>query len=464
LYQIQYIAKPSYLLANHKLKRNHNCISSFIAEIVENSMKRITAIAFLSLTTTSSATFAQGVAIGSTAFTPSPDALLELRSTSSGFLMPRMTEAQKNGIPAPSEGLLIWQTDNTVGLHYYSSGNWNYFGGDDLGSHAATRNVEMNDHWISNNGSDNGIRINDDGNVGIGVSSPSNALHVVSDAANKNVITVQSSAANGWSSVDFLNHNGNLSTTFGFANSGTAGIFTGRAYMNSYNNDFVLTRNSTENSIFISGSSGNIGINNNNPSARLDVRDGNVRLSRNGASVGELQLQGTGTGSTSLRAGAQGGSNITYTLPITGPTEGQVMTSSAGGQMQWQSIHTLLGAATRAVNGNGSSQGVNNATFVNVNQMTMSVVPGSYIVLFNAEVTMSTGNTVGEFIVRVNSTDITETSRKIKAPGNGDPGNVSIISLVNVTDADNLVIRFRRSSGSGTMTIMGRTLMLVRVG
>jgi len=85
-------------------------------------------------------------------------------------------------------------------------------------------------------------------------------------------------------------------------------------------------------------------------------------------------------------------------------------------------------------------------------------------VLFNAEVTMSTGNTVGEFIVRVNGNDIAETGRKIKAPGNGDPGNVSIISLVTVTDADNLVIRFRRSGGAGTMTITGRTLMLVRVG
>jgi len=435
-----------------------------VTKITKSGMKRHFLIPFLLFFWLPSLGLAQGVAIGSTAFTPSPDALLELRSTSSGFLMPRMTGAQKNAIPSPSDGLLIWQTDNPVGIHFYKNGSWNLFGGDDLGSHAAVRNLEMNDHWISNNGSDNGIRIKNDGNVGIGVASPDNALDIVSSAANKNVLRVQSTAANGWSSIDFLNNTGNLSATFGFANSGTGGIFTNRAYMNSYDNDFVLTRNSTENNIFISGTSGNIGINNSSPNARLDVRDGNLRLSRSGASAGQLQLQGTGNGVSTFRSGAQGATNINYTLPTAAPTNGQVMTSNASGEMQWQSIHTLLGAATRAVNGNGVSQGVNNGTFVNVNQMTMAVEPGNYIVLFNAEVTMSTGNTVGEFVVRVNGNDITETSRKIKAPGNGDPGNVSIISLVNVTASDNLVIRFRRSTGSGTMTIMGRTLMLVRVG
>jgi hypothetical protein len=53
-------------------------------------------------------------------------------------------------------------------------------------------------------------------------------------------------------------------------------------------------------------------------------------------SGGELRLKGTGTGQTALKAGAQGATNITYTLPTTAPTSnGQVLSSTTGGAMSW---------------------------------------------------------------------------------------------------------------------------------
>lgn len=88
----------------------------------------------------STASFAQNVGIGSATFTPSADALLELRSTSSGFLMPKMTEAERDLISSPNEGLMIYQTNNTPGYRYYDGSAWIPFGAgsaDNFGDHVA---------------------------------------------------------------------------------------------------------------------------------------------------------------------------------------------------------------------------------------------------------------------------------------------------------------------------------------
>jgi len=75
---------------------------------------------------------AQGnVGIGTTS--PDASALLDLTSTSRGFLVPRMTEAQKNAIAAPATGLMIYETDAaTTGTYagtlptfwYYNGTTW----------------------------------------------------------------------------------------------------------------------------------------------------------------------------------------------------------------------------------------------------------------------------------------------------------------------------------------------------
>ena len=60
--------------------------------------------------------------------TTDPKAMLDVSSTTSGMLVPRMTQAERNAIVSPEAGLLIYQTDNTPGF-YYNAGtttaaNW----------------------------------------------------------------------------------------------------------------------------------------------------------------------------------------------------------------------------------------------------------------------------------------------------------------------------------------------------
>lgn len=62
------------------------------------------------------------VGIGTTL--PNASSLLEMASTSKGFLMPRMTKSQRDAIVSPATGLLIYQTDSIPGFYYFS-GAWN---------------------------------------------------------------------------------------------------------------------------------------------------------------------------------------------------------------------------------------------------------------------------------------------------------------------------------------------------
>ncbi len=54
---------------------------------------------------------AQGVAIGAGNPTPAASALLDLQSTTQGFLPPRMTTAQRTAIASPAAGLLVYDSD-----------------------------------------------------------------------------------------------------------------------------------------------------------------------------------------------------------------------------------------------------------------------------------------------------------------------------------------------------------------
>jgi hypothetical protein len=62
------------------------------------------------------------VAIGTQ--TPDASAILQADSTTLGFLLPRMTKAQRDAIATPANGLMIYQTDGTAGVKAYVGGAW----------------------------------------------------------------------------------------------------------------------------------------------------------------------------------------------------------------------------------------------------------------------------------------------------------------------------------------------------
>ena len=110
---------------------------------------------------------AQSVGIGTS--TPHASSQLEVVSTNKGLLMPRMTLAQRNVIPSPATGLIVYQTDNTPGFYYYNGSTWLQ-----LSTGAATNYWSLNgsNHIFNNNG----------GRVGINTNNPEHFLDVYGNA------------------------------------------------------------------------------------------------------------------------------------------------------------------------------------------------------------------------------------------------------------------------------------------
>ncbi|MBE0638811.1 MAG: hypothetical protein IH598_09845 [Bacteroidales bacterium] len=64
------------------------------------------------------------VAVTTDGSSADPSAMLDIKSTDKGLLIPRMTEAERDDIVTPAEGLMIYQTDGTEGFYYFNGTSW----------------------------------------------------------------------------------------------------------------------------------------------------------------------------------------------------------------------------------------------------------------------------------------------------------------------------------------------------
>ncbi len=113
--------------------------------------------------------YAQGIAVNNDGTTASASAMLDVKSTTKGMLVPRMTAVQKNAISSPATGLLVYQTDSTAGFFYYNGSTWQPI------------SASVASQWTT---SGTNIYNNNTGNVGIGVTAPLAGLH----ANEKNIL------------------------------------------------------------------------------------------------------------------------------------------------------------------------------------------------------------------------------------------------------------------------------------
>jgi hypothetical protein len=106
---------------------------------------------------------AQSFAINTDGSTANSSAILDVKSTTKGMLIPRMDSLQRAAILTPATGLLVYQTNKDSGFYYFDGTSWQQ-------PVIATTNL-----WKKN-----GVHIynGNTGNVGIGTNSPLAKLHV----------------------------------------------------------------------------------------------------------------------------------------------------------------------------------------------------------------------------------------------------------------------------------------------
>jgi len=71
--------------------------------------------------------FSQSVSINTDGSAANASAMLDVKSSTKGLLIPRLTKAEKNAVAAPATGLLIYQTGpDSAGFYYYQNLRWNW--------------------------------------------------------------------------------------------------------------------------------------------------------------------------------------------------------------------------------------------------------------------------------------------------------------------------------------------------
>jgi hypothetical protein len=116
----------------------------------------------LAMTVLSIQSLTAQVAINTDGSNPDPSAMLDIKSTAKGMLVPRMTSFERLAIPAPVVGLLVYQTNAPAGFYFFKGGIWQMIS-------------EGTPSWLLNGAN---ISNTNSGNVGIGVPNPTSKLEV----------------------------------------------------------------------------------------------------------------------------------------------------------------------------------------------------------------------------------------------------------------------------------------------
>ncbi len=147
----------------------------------------------LAIAITASCSLTAQVAVNTDGSSADASAMLDVKSDTSGLLIPRMTQTQREAISNPATGLLIFQTDGTAGFYYIagtpgtpawiqlSSTLITQIADADGDTKVQVEKTANEDHIRFDVTGSEAMTIDNSGNVGIGDNTPSYKLHVNGD-------------------------------------------------------------------------------------------------------------------------------------------------------------------------------------------------------------------------------------------------------------------------------------------
>ena len=192
------------------------------------------------------AAFAQSISINNDGSAPNASAMLDVKSTTKGMLVPRMTTAQRTAIATPAKGLLVFDTDNSS-FWFYNGVAWN-----DLSAGGSSNN------WTA---SGTNIYNSNTGNVGIGISTPLAPLHIKND---NEAVRIQGA-------TPYISFNDNQGLLKGFLQSYNNDLYLGTPAANTTGTLQFYTSNTP---VMTIAPTGNVGIGTTSPASLLTLQTG----------------------------------------------------------------------------------------------------------------------------------------------------------------------------------------------
>ena len=349
------------------------------------------------------------IAVSTDGSVPHASAMLEVKTTNRGFLLPRLTAAQKNAVASPATGLMIYETTSNA-IWVYNGSAWTQ-----MGSGGGSSEWLLNGtHLYSGNAGNVGIGLNTNINEKLTVKGNAlityvNANDLVDGGA---VARLRIMGANtGSSSINFLKLDSSEGATIFYANA---------------SQNLIIRNDGFANQLVLKAD-GRIGMGTATPDEKLDVA-GNIKVSGNSSLIRmETAEGGTGSPFSStrymsglqfLRQGASTvlgkmeyvdtlnatnfmrfyvGSSIANTLTVTGDNFVGVGTQNPQVKMQVVGageifrLHSVVDPLMQFTTGLAAS-GIKKG-FLDINGNDFRIGTNS-------------GNDAGKFIVRVNGGDV----------------------------------------------------------
>ncbi len=133
-----------------------------------------------------------------------------------------------------------------------------------------------------------------------------------------------------------------LTSNTGWTTNGNAATNPANNFIGTTDNQPLVVR-TNNNEVLRFGTNGNTGFGTTNPSARVDVNNGNIALSNTNNSASELRWyepSGSGSNFTAFKAQAQN-ATISYTLPSASGTANQFLAWGSGDTLSWNNVNSF---------------------------------------------------------------------------------------------------------------------------
>lgn len=217
-------------------------------------MKKIFSLTF-SLICLSLISKAQNIAINTDGSVADASSILDVKSTTKGMLVPRMTTTQRTAITTPATGLLVFDTD-TKSFWFYNGAAWTNISGSGSGSFTLPYNGSTSSSAsalsVLNTGAGAAVEGSGSGGAGVygnsfngaGVNALStNGFGLIANSTNSTAI--YGFNANGYPAIRGVNSNGDglKGESAGFLSAGVKGISTSQGgygvYGDGYNTGVI---------------------------------------------------------------------------------------------------------------------------------------------------------------------------------------------------------------------------------
>jgi len=284
---------------------------------MKKEFTKLSRLIFMLITMAITSTFLPAqVAINTDGTSPNNSAMLDIKSTNKGLLIPRLTTTQRTTLAATAvAGLMVYDTDESK-FYFFNGVTW------DEGSTGSLWSRSGSVTYLSN--------YND--GVGIGTLSPAQDLDIV-DSTSSAFLIIRSLGGPGYAGIfidkDQATNNSYIVWQQGSANKWFTGLIK--------NNDYAISKTHTSaDGTFIIKESGNVGIGTTYPGANLEIKntgdETELRISRSNTTYASKLTFYTGT-DYKWRLIAGSGSENLYLSRGSGNTTGNLCLMHNGGNV-----------------------------------------------------------------------------------------------------------------------------------